>query len=74
MNNELIEPNDIDQIRKTLRKARHIIIQTEFGTGVKVPKTACLKWLDQLESRNIIPTYETTPLWNGILVVFRSPK
>ncbi len=61
----------MSELTKLLRKARHIRIQTDFGSAVKVSKIECQKWLESLERRNVVPTYETAPLHNGILVIFR---
>lgn len=59
------------EIEKLLKRTRHIRIQTDFGSAVKVSKIECQKWLENLERRNITPTYETAPLHNGILIIFR---
>ncbi len=61
----------MSELTKLLRQARHIRVQTEFGSAVKVSKIECQKWLESLERRNIVPTYETAPLHNGILIIFR---
>lgn len=61
----------MSELTKLLKKARHIRVQTEFGSAVKVSKVECGQWLESLERRNIVPTYETAPLHNGILVIFR---
>ena len=61
----------MSELAKLLKKARHIRVQTEFGSAVKVSKIECERWLESLERRNITPTYETAPLHNGILVIFR---
>lgn len=60
------------EIRKLIQqKARHIRVQTEFGSAVKITKTECFRWLDQLDRRNLSPKYETAELYNGILIIFR---
>ncbi len=61
----------MSELTKLLRQARHIRVQTEFGSAVKVSKIECQKWLESLERRNIVTTYETAPLHNGILIIFR---
>ncbi len=61
----------MSELTRLLRQARHIRIQTEFGSAVKVSKIECQRWLENLERRKITPTYETAPLHNGILVIFR---
>ena len=60
------------EIRKLVQQeARHIKVQTVFGSAVKITKAECLRWLEQLDRRNIAPAYETAELYNGILIVFR---
>ncbi len=73
MTKEMTKHNERNrEIRKLIQqKARHIRVQTQFGSAVKITKTECLRWLEQLDRRNLSPTYETAELYNGILIIFR---
>lgn len=44
------------------RRAVHVRVQTECGTAVKITKAEAGKYLNTLESRGVVPSFDCTEI------------